>query len=109
MTVVNILQCYELQRRILKPASTEDAFCLTGFKNFKPRCQAASGDASSIRIIIGWPASAESLYDAFSKTAPSHAHTFASLYTHLLHSAHFWHISEAAEEKLFLSLLWGRQ
>ena len=58
----------------------------TDFKDFKPR---ASADAS--RIIKGWPTSAESLYDAFSKTS-------AESCAHSQHSAHFWHILVAAEK-----------
>ena len=65
----------------------------TDFKNFKPR---AAADAS--RIIIGWPTSAENLYDAFSKTS-------AKSCAHSQHSAHFWHILVAAE-KVFLILFW---
>ena len=54
----------------------------TDFKNFKPM---AAADAS--RIIIGWPTSAESLYDAFSKPAAKScahfcntAHTFGTFF-----------------------------
>ena len=69
----------------------------TDFKDFKPR---AAVDAS--RIIIGWPTSAESLYDAFSKTS-------AKSCANSQHSAHFWHILAAAEKvfsRRFVEAIW---
>ena len=94
-----LLTSYAAERRMLEGCmyTTKQRRCILSAYTLKELQTQAWGDAS--RIIKGWPTSAESLYDAFSKTS-------AKSCAHLLHSAYFWH-SLTLQRWCFICLLWS--
>ena len=90
-----LLTSYAAERRMLEGCmyTTKQRRCILSAYTLKELQTQAWGDAS--RIIKGWPTSAESLYDAFSKTS-------AKSCAHLLHRAYFWHSLVAAEMVFYL-------